>query len=255
MSATIDADRFARYFGEQVPIVRVPGLAYPVTDFFLEDVVTRCGFRAGKALKAQAPPFAEWRGALEAGQVAGDNDAWCTWLRTLAQTHGDDVAAVVQRLSSAAAREIDFELVASVVESICDTGAAGAILVFLPGWTDITALHDMLLSNGCTRRHACSLMPLHSQLPMGDQAAVFARPPPGVRKVIIATGIAGYRSAAFFTPFPIHSSRKRPPSPSMTSSTWSTQAVARAGLRHISTFVDIRADSAATADPALSDLL
>jgi HrpA-like RNA helicase len=49
----------------------------------------------------------------------------------------------------------------------------------------------MLQSSGCTRRHACKLVPLHSQLPMKDQSAVFTRPAQGVRKIIIATGIAG----------------------------------------------------------------
>ena len=198
MSATIDADRFARYFGENVPVVRVPGLAHPVTDLFLEDVIRRCGVHGGKDLKggrASQPPFAEWRGVCdrgqEAGQAAADDIAWSAWLRALERTHGGDVAAAVQRVSSATAREIDLELLVRVIECICDNGAAGAVLVFLPGWADITALHDALLSSGCTRRHACRLMPLHSQLPMSDQAAVFAHAPLGVRKIIIATGIAG----------------------------------------------------------------
>lgn len=193
MSATIDADRFARYFGDNVPVVRVPGLAHPVTDYFLEDVVQRCRFRDCRAGKASTPPFAEWRGvaALDAGQVAGDEEAWSAWLRVLEQTHGADVADAVQRAAGASARDIDLDLTARVIESICDSGAAGAILVFLPGWADITSLHDKLLSSGCTRRHTCRIMPLHSQLPMGDQAAVFVHPPPGVRKIIIATGIAG----------------------------------------------------------------
>lgn len=148
-----------------------------------------------KGGRASQPPFAEWRGVCDrgqdAGQVAGDDDAWCAWLRTLERTHGGDVAAAVQRVSCATAREIDLELLVRVIECICDNGAAGAVLVFLPGWADITALHDALLSSGCTRRHACRLMPLHSQLPMSDQAAVFAHAPLGVRKIIIATGIAG----------------------------------------------------------------
>lgn len=199
MSATIDADRFARYFGENVPVVRVPGLAHPVTDLFLEDVIRRCGVHGGKDLKggrASEPPFAEWRGGQDAVQLAGDDDAWCVWLRTLERTHGGDVAAAVQRVSSATAREIDLDLLVRVIECICDNGAAGAVLVFLPGWADITALHDALLSSGCTRRHACRLMPLHSQLPMSDQAAVFAHAPLGVRKIIIATGIAGQARTA-----------------------------------------------------------
>jgi HrpA-like RNA helicase len=61
----------------------------------------------------------------------------------------------------------------------------------LPGWADITALHDLLRSSSFSHRSSCKLVPLHSQLPMNDQAAVFARPPQGVRKIVIATSIAG----------------------------------------------------------------
>ncbi|XP_057792860.1 DExH-box ATP-dependent RNA helicase DExH6 isoform X2 [Salvia miltiorrhiza] len=38
MSATIDADRFSKYFGG-CPVVRVPGFTYPVKTFYLEDVL------------------------------------------------------------------------------------------------------------------------------------------------------------------------------------------------------------------------
>lgn len=192
MSATIDADRFARYFGENVPVVRVPGLAYDVTDFFLEDVVKRSGYHVVPKLnKCSQPPFAEWRGDMKEGEPAGDWDAWRQWLRDIVQSHGEDVACAVQHASCSAARDLDIDLVLRVIECICDTGADGAILVFVPGWADITALHDKLRASACARRNPCKVIPLHSQLPMGDQTAVFARPPQGVRKIVLATSIAG----------------------------------------------------------------
>ncbi|XP_021898474.1 DExH-box ATP-dependent RNA helicase DExH6-like isoform X2 [Carica papaya] len=39
MSATLDADRFSRYFGG-CPVICVPGFTYPVKTFFLEDVLS-----------------------------------------------------------------------------------------------------------------------------------------------------------------------------------------------------------------------
>lgn len=39
MSATIDAERFSKYFGG-CPIIRVPGFTYPVKTFYLEDVLS-----------------------------------------------------------------------------------------------------------------------------------------------------------------------------------------------------------------------
>ncbi|XP_041991533.1 LOW QUALITY PROTEIN: DExH-box ATP-dependent RNA helicase DExH6-like [Salvia splendens] len=38
MSATIDADRFSKYFGG-CPVIRVPGFTYPVKSYYLEDVL------------------------------------------------------------------------------------------------------------------------------------------------------------------------------------------------------------------------
>ena len=195
MSATIDADRFARYFGQHTPIMHVPGLTHPVTDLFLEDVIKGCGGCSWGGGGGR-PPLLEWRGGVGGGDDAGDDDAWASWLRALAHSHGADVAAAVARASCAAARDIDMQLVQAVIECICDTGAPGAVLVFLPGWADITALHDMLHSSACSRRHPTLLIPLHSMLPMADQASVFARPPQGVRKIVIATCIAGAAAAA-----------------------------------------------------------
>ncbi|KAJ8753423.1 hypothetical protein K2173_019822 [Erythroxylum novogranatense] len=39
MSATLDAERFSRYFGG-CPIIRIPGFTYPVGSFYLEDVLS-----------------------------------------------------------------------------------------------------------------------------------------------------------------------------------------------------------------------
>ena len=39
MSATLDADRFAAYWGTNTPRMHIPGRTFPVTDFFLEDVL------------------------------------------------------------------------------------------------------------------------------------------------------------------------------------------------------------------------
>ncbi|KAL3332576.1 hypothetical protein AABB24_032915, partial [Solanum stoloniferum] len=39
MSATLDAERFSKYFGG-CPVIRVPGFTYPVKTFYLEDVLS-----------------------------------------------------------------------------------------------------------------------------------------------------------------------------------------------------------------------
>ncbi|GJP43303.1 hypothetical protein CLOM_g2784 [Closterium sp. NIES-68] len=66
-----------------------------------------------------------------------------------------------------------------------------AILVFLPGWEEISRLRDRLLGSsvfGDASRFL--ILPLHSKIPMMDQRKVFERPPRGVRKIVLTTNIA-----------------------------------------------------------------
>ena len=48
MSATIDTSLFSRYFG-QCPVIDIPGRAYPVDTFYLEDCVEMLRFRPSLA--------------------------------------------------------------------------------------------------------------------------------------------------------------------------------------------------------------
>ncbi|CAI5503237.1 unnamed protein product [Closterium sp. Naga37s-1] len=66
-----------------------------------------------------------------------------------------------------------------------------AILVFLPGWEEISRLRDRLLGSsvfGDPTRFL--ILPLHSKIPMPDQRKVFERLGRGVRKIVLTTNIA-----------------------------------------------------------------
>ena len=52
MSATMDADRFAKYFGESTPRMHIPGFTHPVQDFSLEDVLEMTGYIPPKKTSA-----------------------------------------------------------------------------------------------------------------------------------------------------------------------------------------------------------
>ncbi|KAG0411549.1 hypothetical protein HPB47_011328 [Ixodes persulcatus] len=65
----------------------------------------------------------------------------------------------------------------------------GAILVFLPGWNEISRVRTAL----CKRLQPPDwdwVLPLHSRLPFKEQQRIFDTPPPGVRKVILSTNLA-----------------------------------------------------------------
>ena len=69
----------------------------------------------------------------------------------------------------------------------------GAVLVFLPGQMEITRLiRDCERSRHLREEDVGPLqfLPLYGALSSGDQRRIFARAPPGVRKVVVATNIA-----------------------------------------------------------------
>ncbi|KAJ8935402.1 hypothetical protein NQ314_012821 [Rhamnusium bicolor] len=75
--------------------------------------------------------------------------------------------------------------VVTLIEYIHDHKKEGAILCFLPGWEDIRKIQRMIPINGDIAVYC-----LHSRLQDSEQWKIFSRPPPGVRKVILATNIA-----------------------------------------------------------------
>ncbi|VDI49791.1 ATP-dependent RNA helicase DHX29 [Mytilus galloprovincialis] len=67
----------------------------------------------------------------------------------------------------------------------------GAVLIFLPGLADIQEVYELLQSDrkfSDTKRY--QILALHSVLSSSDQSSAFKVPPPGVRKIVIATNIA-----------------------------------------------------------------
>jgi len=87
--------------------------------------------------------------------------------------------------------EVDSELLLEVMKYINDSSEDGAILVFLPGWQEISEVTMMLQDTAPfsdTSRYL--VLQLHSGIPSRDQKRVFQRPPHGVRKIVLSTNIA-----------------------------------------------------------------
>ncbi len=81
---------------------------------------------------------------------------------------------------------VNVDLVVAVVEYVVHRQPPGAILVFLPGWEDISKVNQQLLSNPHMRDpDRCLIIPLHSMMPTVNQRTVFERPPAGVTKVCV----------------------------------------------------------------------
>lgn len=67
----------------------------------------------------------------------------------------------------------------------------GAVLVFLPGWHEISEFTWLLESTPpFQNRSKFLVLPLHSGIPSTSQRRVLQRPPSGVRKIVLSTNIA-----------------------------------------------------------------
>lgn len=159
MSATLDADIFERYFGQVSGVgrVEVQGRTFPVTDYYVDDIVRWTNFNTGfRRVKADADELKEVESS---------------------------VAGVLQSIGMG----INYSLIAQTIIQIdSELGdAEGGILIFLPGTLEINRALDAVRS--IPNVHA---LPLHASLMPSEQRRVFLPAPKGKRKVIAATNVA-----------------------------------------------------------------
>ncbi|XP_061734517.1 ATP-dependent DNA/RNA helicase DHX36 [Nerophis ophidion] len=194
MSATLNAEKFSKYF-DNCPMIHIPGLTFPVEEFLLEDVVEMTRYR---------PKSKECRPAWKRGFMKGQHsrpekeekeaeykESWPSYARTLQARYSHNTITALEMLD--ADDKIDLELIVALIRHIVLNEGDGAILVFLPGWDNISSLNDLLMAQQMFRSESFVIIPLHSLMPTVNQTQVFKRPPPGVRKIVIATNIAETR--------------------------------------------------------------
>ncbi|KAF9432044.1 ATP-dependent RNA helicase dhx29 [Entomortierella beljakovae] len=229
MSATVDSDRFSKYFGG-CPVLEVPGRTFPVHPMFLEDVVDVTGYTleedseyairfrkdiqskgsvdiAGKGAIRQTVHL-QWENDMEGGYVPQEAEAR-VGLSDGSLQEPVPANRTDQMLNRMDENKINFELIQVLLEYICFPQdhrknqknttpddqtyipEEGAILIFLPGMPEIRKVFDALKAN---RRFAdetrFSLWPLHSSISSEGQSQVFDIPPKGIRKIVLATNIA-----------------------------------------------------------------
>ncbi|CAH0053373.1 unnamed protein product [Clonostachys solani] len=156
MSATLDAATFNEYFtseGLQVGAVEIAGRTFPVDEYYLDDVVRMTGYGVGES----KDPY------------IGD----------------ETMGKIIQKLGA----RINYSLIVEAVKAIdYELGyekKSGGILIFLPGVGEINQACNALRS--ITSLH---VLALHASLETREQKRVFAKPPPGKRKVVVATNVA-----------------------------------------------------------------
>uniref|UniRef100_G1QU59 ATP-dependent DNA/RNA helicase DHX36 n=2 Tax=Nomascus leucogenys TaxID=61853 RepID=G1QU59_NOMLE len=190
MSATLNAEKFSEYFGN-CPMIHIPGFTFPVVEYLLEDVIEKIRY---------VPEQKEHRSQFKRGFMQGHvnrqekeekeaiyKERWPDYVRELRRRYSASTVDVIEMMDD---DKVDLNLIVALIRYIVLEEEDGAILVFLPGWDNISTLHDLLMSQVMFKSDKFLIIPLHSLMPTVNQTQVFKRTPPGVRKIVIATNIA-----------------------------------------------------------------
>ncbi|KAI4176400.1 MAG: hypothetical protein LQ343_001140 [Gyalolechia ehrenbergii] len=213
MSATMNTELFASYFGTQIegettvgcPSLSVPGRTYPVKEKYLEEIASELRqslshqalsllqrdpatadyFKAEHEFKTQHSSVP--KNSIE-GNARSDEFAIDWKSERKIDTDGELVNS----------READdsivpLGLVATTIAHISKTTDTGAILVFLPGLEEMTKVEQLLYTHplGLDFKDDAKykVYLLHSSIPAA-QTDVFNEVPAGCRKIILSTNIA-----------------------------------------------------------------
>ncbi|KAJ8118177.1 hypothetical protein OPT61_g780 [Boeremia exigua] len=181
MSATVDAARFSRYLND-APILNVPGRTFPVQTQYLEDAIELTHY-AGSS-----------EDAGKNGNNSGDDEEEIASEKSGIPSKLPGYSPATRNvLSTYDEYAIDYNLIVRLIESVAYdpqlSRYSSAVLVFLPGIAEIRQLNDLLTGHQSFGSNWL-IYPLHSTISSEDQQAAFQLPPPGVRKIVIATNIA-----------------------------------------------------------------
>lgn len=193
MSATLDTERFQKYFGGNVPHVHLPGRTFPVSDYTLEDVLSFTRYipkRNDKKFNNYSHTDKQSSLPKSNSDVSNSDDA----LETLANemdphiVDGYDIQRILKKIDE---KTIDYELIACLVKHLVTKMSAtddGSVLIFLPGVAEINSGLEAI-KRYC-RDLKLLLLPLHGNLQASEQSKVFPSPTKGTTKVILATNVA-----------------------------------------------------------------
>lgn len=192
MSATLNAELFSNFF-EGAPTIHIPGFTYPVRAHFLEDVLEVTGYKLT---------------SFNQIDDYGQDKLWKTQRQLVPRKRKNQITTLVEdafcksNFDSYSSRTRDsmscwtadwsgFNLIEAVLCHICRKERSGAVLVFMTGWEDISCLRDQIKAHpllGDPNR--VLLLTCHGSMATSEQKLIFEKPPPNVRKIVLATNMA-----------------------------------------------------------------
>ncbi|KAH7930973.1 P-loop containing nucleoside triphosphate hydrolase protein [Leucogyrophana mollusca] len=187
MSATIDPRLFQEYFpdgkGRKAPVIEIPGRTFPVTKHFLEDFAPSM-----RSNQQMSWVFREdsVRKYLDREETYAPSSSRSLPVSSQGEPRGS--SGTDEDL------ELPYPLIAASISHVLQQSDSGHVLVFLPGWEEISAVQRILWDESLGLRfrdsQKYSIHLLHSTIPLAEQQVIFEPPPQGVRRIILATNIA-----------------------------------------------------------------
>jgi ATP-dependent RNA helicase DHX29 len=180
MSATVDAQRFSNYLNN-APILNVPGRTFPVQTRYLEDAIELTHYTAtgDRAHDSDNSGNDDEDAPKEKSGIPSKLAGYSTTTHNVLADY-DEYA-------------IDYDLIVRLIEAVAFDPQLGryssAVLCFLPGIAEIRQMNDLLLAHPSFDK-SWLIYPLHSTISSEEQQAAFHLPPPGMRKIVLATNIA-----------------------------------------------------------------
>ena len=162
MSATLNAAVFSQYFNDS-PVVQVPGFMFPVIPFCLEEVLQMVDFTIVDAIRDKRRNVRKPEERVLTPQIV---EKLQKDLKLSKKT--------VDNLMHPRAESLNLDLVATVVSHVHENERVGAILMFLPGWEDISSLEGLLSSSFHLSK--ALVLPLHVSISPADQKRIFNGP-------------------------------------------------------------------------------
>ncbi|KAK1287160.1 putative pre-mRNA-splicing factor ATP-dependent RNA helicase [Acorus calamus] len=190
ISAMSVAERVSAERGEDLG---ESGFTYPVRAQFLEDILEITGYKL-----------------TSVNQIDnyGQEKLWKTQRQLLPRKRKNQINTLVEDALSKSSFEryssrtrdslaswspdcIGFNLIEAVLCHICRKERSGAVLVFMTGWDDISCLKDQLKAHpllGDPNR--VLVLTCHGSMATSEQKLIFEKPPPNIRKIVLATNMA-----------------------------------------------------------------
>ncbi|EDW27760.1 GL19838 [Drosophila persimilis] len=159
MSATMDLNALSAYFGN-VPVLDVEGRSFGVRIFQMEHILRETGY-----------------------MTEGMKDVLGNKVDTATEHELLHAYSLTRHMES----EIDNDLILSLLELLVNTGVRGAVIVYLPGYNDMTTLMECLCYS--LPMDKVQVLLLHSQVESHEQNKIFRHYPNIQLTIILSTNI------------------------------------------------------------------